>query len=44
MTRPVSDIAFTPVVKAVQERFGSRAAYARMAQSGDWAQAIRSIR
>lgn len=40
MTRPVSDIAFTPVVKAVQERFGSRAAYARMAQSGDWAQAI----
>ena len=40
MTRPVSDIAFTPVVKAVQERFGSREAYARMARSGDWAQTI----
>lgn len=40
MTRPVSDIAFTPAVKAVQERFGSRASYARMEQAGGWAQAI----
>jgi hypothetical protein len=40
MTRPVSDIAFTPTVKAVQERFGSRQAYARRAQTGDWAQTI----
>jgi predicted pyridoxine 5'-phosphate oxidase superfamily flavin-nucleotide-binding protein len=40
MTRSVSDIAFTPAVKAVQERFGSRAAYARMEQAGSWAQAI----
>src|ERR671919_661434 len=40
MVRPASDIAFTPAVKAVQERFGSREAYARMAQAGDWAQTI----
>jgi uncharacterized protein len=40
MTRPVSDIAFTPAVKAVQERFGSRAAYARMERDGAWAHAI----
>jgi predicted pyridoxine 5'-phosphate oxidase superfamily flavin-nucleotide-binding protein len=40
MTRPVSDIAFTPAVKAVQERFGSRAAYARMEHAGAWAHAI----
>lgn len=40
MPRPVSDIAFTPAVKAVQERFGSREAYARMEQTGGWAQAI----
>jgi hypothetical protein len=40
MIRPVSDIAFTPAVKAVQERFGSRAAYARMEQAGGWAHAI----
>jgi hypothetical protein len=40
MTRPLSDIAFTPAVKAVQERFGSRAAYARMEQADGWAHAI----
>jgi predicted pyridoxine 5'-phosphate oxidase superfamily flavin-nucleotide-binding protein len=40
MTRPISDIAFTPAVKAVQERFGSRATYARMEQAGGWAQSI----
>jgi hypothetical protein len=31
-----SDIAFTPAVKAVQSRLGSRAAYARMEQAGSW--------
>ena len=32
-----SDVAFTPTVKALQERFGSRRAYARMEQAGGWA-------
>ncbi len=36
MTRPVSDIAFTPAVKAVQKRNGSRAGYARMEEKGGW--------
>ncbi len=36
MTLPVSDIAFTPAVKALQERNGSRAGYARMAERKDW--------
>ena len=36
MTEPVSDIAFTPAVKAWQERLGSRAGYARMAEKRDW--------
>jgi len=31
-----SDVAFTPAVKAVQERKGSRAAYARVEQGGSW--------
>lgn len=31
-----SDIAFTPAVKAIQERKGSRPSYARMEQSGSW--------
>lgn len=31
-----SDIAFTPSVKAVQERKGSRAPYRRMEQDGGW--------
>jgi predicted pyridoxine 5'-phosphate oxidase superfamily flavin-nucleotide-binding protein len=35
-----SDIAFTPAVKAVQTRKGSRASYARMEESGSWATAI----
>ncbi|MFQ5607591.1 MAG: pyridoxamine 5'-phosphate oxidase family protein [Candidatus Zixiibacteriota bacterium] len=34
MKNPSSDIAFTPAVKALQERFGSRAAYARMEEKG----------
>jgi uncharacterized protein len=31
-----SDIAFTPTVKAIQQRKGSRHGYARMEQSGGW--------
>ena len=35
--RPVpSDVAFTPAVKAIQERKGSRRGYARMEQGGGW--------
>ena len=36
MARPISDIAFTPAVKALQERHGSRAGYARMEERGGW--------
>lgn len=35
--RTPSDIAFTPTVKALQERKGSRRAYARMEDAGGWA-------
>jgi uncharacterized protein len=31
-----SDVAFTPAVKAVQTRKGSREAYARVEQNGGW--------
>jgi predicted pyridoxine 5'-phosphate oxidase superfamily flavin-nucleotide-binding protein len=31
-----SDIAFTPVVKSIQERKGSRQSYARLEESGSW--------
>jgi uncharacterized protein len=31
-----SDIAFTPAVKAIQKRKGSRRAYAKLEQSGGW--------
>jgi uncharacterized protein len=31
-----SDVAFTPTVKAEQERRGSRAAYAKMERNGGW--------
>ena len=31
-----SDIAFTPAIKAVQERKGSRDSYARMENAGSW--------
>jgi predicted pyridoxine 5'-phosphate oxidase superfamily flavin-nucleotide-binding protein len=37
-----SDVAFTPAVKAVQERKGSRASYARMEESGSWKTRITS--
>jgi uncharacterized protein len=35
-----SDVAFTPAVKEIQARRGSRASYARMEQSGGWAREI----
>jgi hypothetical protein len=35
-----SDIAFTPTVKAIQTRKGSRHGYARMEQGGSWEAAI----
>jgi len=34
--QPISDIAFTPSVKGVQERMGSRKQYASMEQRGGW--------
>ena len=37
-----SDIAFTPAVKAAQERRGSRTAYARMSEKGDWQNQVTS--
>ena len=40
MRRPVSDIAFTPTVKAVQVQHGSRDAYARMERERGWEQTI----
>ena len=36
MKRPVSDIAFTPAVKAAQIVRGSRTAYEKMEQRGGW--------
>lgn len=36
LTLPSSDVAFTPAVKAVQERKGSRRAYRRMEEKGGW--------
>lgn len=36
MNGPASDIAFSPSVKAEQERRGSRAAYARVEQGDGW--------
>ncbi len=40
MTAAISDIAFTPAVKAEQTRRGSRTAYARMAEKGDWSNTV----
>jgi len=36
MTTAISDIAFTPSVKAIQTRKGSRTGYARMEEKGGW--------
>ncbi|MCB9562879.1 MAG: pyridoxamine 5'-phosphate oxidase family protein [Kofleriaceae bacterium] len=38
--RPPSDVAFTPSVKAAQERMGSRRAYAAMEAGDGWATTI----
>ena len=40
MTQAISDVAFTPSVKRVQERKGSRKAYANMEQKGGWRDTI----
>ena len=40
MSPPLSDVAFSPAVKALQERHGSRAGYARMEQKGGWKREI----
>ncbi len=40
MTAKISDLAFTPAVKAWQERLGSRAGYARRAEKRDWSDSV----
>ncbi len=40
LPRYASDVAFTPTVKAIQLRKGSRGAYARMEVNGSWEQSI----
>ncbi len=40
MKTPISDIAFTPSVKAIQERKGSRSQYARMEEGAGWSNTI----
>ena len=40
MTRYISDIAFTPAVKAEQEKRGSRKGYQKMAKGRDWQSAV----
>ena len=36
MKHIISDIAFTPAIKAIQERLGSRKAYAKMEEGDGW--------
>jgi predicted pyridoxine 5'-phosphate oxidase superfamily flavin-nucleotide-binding protein len=38
--RPASDVAFTPAVKTIQERLGSRGSYARMEEGRGWERTI----
>ena len=40
MTTNLSDVAFSPAVKAVQTRKGSRAGYERMEAKGGWTSAV----
>ena len=40
MTHSTSDIAFTPAVKRVQDRKGSRKGYAKMEEKGGWRDTI----
>ncbi len=37
---PTTDVAFSPAVKSVQERMGSRKAYARVEAKGGWTSEI----
>lgn len=39
-TRPASDVAFTPAVKAIQERLGSRASYEKMERGRGWSRTV----
>jgi predicted pyridoxine 5'-phosphate oxidase superfamily flavin-nucleotide-binding protein len=41
-SRPASDVAFTPAVKAAQERLGSRRSYSKMEQGRGWTRTITS--
>jgi uncharacterized protein len=43
MVMTSTDIAFSPAVKAVQERRGSRTAYARLEQNGGWEAKIDAV-
>ena len=36
MNRPQSDVAFTPTVKGLQERLGSRRNYEETERDSDW--------
>ncbi len=38
--RPASDVAFTPAVKSIQDRLGSRQGYARMEQGRGWSRTV----
>ncbi len=40
MKSPISDIAFTPSVKSIQEHMGSRQQYERMEERGGWQNVI----
>ena len=40
MKQVISDIAFTPSVKTIQERLGSRKNYARMEQGAGWSETV----
>jgi len=40
MKSPISDIAFTPSVKSIQEHMGSRKQYERMEERGGWQNVI----
>ncbi len=40
MTKPTSDVAFTPAVKSIQEKMGSREGYAKMEARGGWSNRV----
>ena len=40
MSKSVSDVAFTPSVKSIQERLGSRKGYAAMDSRGGWSNVV----